>query len=392
MIDLEPWTNNSQHSPKRNRLVLFAGPHKTASTSIQWFFSRNASDQAPDDKLQAFENWTWPRFRVPDNGNRLFSLNTNWVPQKLSFYEQQINQGLNHSNVVMGTENLCFFESTGSMDLILNWTKRSDPEMIVNYRMPRTDTWMSLWKQYTRVGANKSYENYTFYDYLCLAEDPFPDQINPLRLVSRLVERGWRTHLMDMAGVQSDGLDIAHAIACEILQVPCDLGWVQGADRQAVLRNQRSGNAHLTDYQYRAFEYVLLQHDCSYMDRLRQYSHLFTIHHRQELWRRCGEFRQSNINDLRNFTDAVDVLREIIECPSYSEPSRKHLYEYDSTFGATSIELVLSKGTDSPFMVGPELKYKVNLLSWATLFVVAFLVTVYRTRGRTRHHGIGTSP
>lgn len=370
MVDIEPSTfNSSQHSlgMQRNRLVLFAGPHKTASTSIQWFFSRNASDQAPNEKLPAFQNWTWPRFREPDNGNRLYSLNRGWIPKKLKFYEGRINQGLNHSNVVMGTENLCFFESTGSIDLILEWTQISDPEMIVNYRTPRTDTWLSLWKQNTRVGANKPYENYTFYDYLFHAENPFPDQMNPLRLISKFVEQGWETHLMDMAGVQSDGLDISHTIACEILEVPCDLGWVQGTDGQAVVRNERSGDAHLTDHQYRAFEYVLLQHDCSYVDTLQPYSHHLTIHHRQELWRRCGDFLQAHINDLGNFSEVVDVLREIIACPSYSEPRRKHLYESNLTKEhAPSNEAMRSKDGDFPsFIVNPELKYNVTMLSWA---------------------------
>lgn len=222
----------------------------------------------------------------------------------------------------------------------------------------------SFLEQYTREGAQKRYENYTFYNYLCYAEDPFPDQINPLRLLTTLVQHGWITHLMDMTGVALDGLDISHAIACEILEVPCDDGWVRGTDRYAVLRNQRSGDAHLTEEQYQAFETVLLQHDCSYVERLRPYQHLFMIHHWQELWKNCDSYPQTSIDSLGNFSDVVNVLRDIIECP---------------------LPTVQARSADPKPWRNHYQDGTINLLSLGTLLAIAYLSLAFRHRGGVRH-------
>jgi hypothetical protein len=373
----QPWTYNSEHAPKQkqNRLVIFAGPHKTASTSVQWFYSRNASNQLPEDKIKpAFNEWTWPRFREPDNGNRLFSLNRNWTDKKLHFYKNRIVDAYNEANVILGTENLCFFESTGSIDLLLNWTTVSEPEMIVHYRTPRTDQWLSLWKQYTRLGEGKVYENYTFYDYLCHAEDPFPSQINPLHLVSKFLQREWRTHLIDMAGVVSDELDISHTIACEILQVPCEFGWVQGLQGEVVLRNQREGNANLTDFQYSAFERVLQQHDCTYMTVFKNTHHL-TIHHWQELWKECDLYSPANIEQLQNFSDVVDVLKEITKCPAYGT-RRSHLYYEDAKRSAR--HAIAKQEVAERTILLEDLRSNIDFLATLVILTSIFMVMAYK--------------
>ena len=171
-----------------------------------------------------------------------------------------------------------------------------------------------------------------------------------------------------MAGVASSGLDISHAIACEILEVPCEhTGWVQGTDRQPVVKNHRSGDAHLTDEQYHSFETILLQHDCSYLENLQQYSHLFMIHHWQELWKTCDLYSQSSIDQLRNFTDVVDMLRGILECPAPSSHS---------------------------FLANPQpwrnhyQDRTITLLSLVTLVALAYLSLAFNHRGGKRPRGI----
>ena len=50
-------------SMKRRRLVLFAGPHKSASSSVQEFFMRHASDNSNSNQNRhhaSLSDWVWP--------------------------------------------------------------------------------------------------------------------------------------------------------------------------------------------------------------------------------------------------------------------------------------------------------------------------------------------
>ena len=46
------------HHPRR--LIIFAGPHKSASSSVQEFFHLYASNHDINRRLPAFDGWTWP--------------------------------------------------------------------------------------------------------------------------------------------------------------------------------------------------------------------------------------------------------------------------------------------------------------------------------------------
>jgi hypothetical protein len=180
---------------------------------------------------------------------------------------------------------------------------------------------------------------------------------------------------MDMAGVASDGLDIAHTIACEILQVPCENGWVQGMQEKVVRANQRTGDPNLTDVQFQALERVLQQHDCNYKNSFPNTHHL-NIHHWQELWKDCDLFFPANIEQLKNFTVVVDVMREIVQCPNNYAVPRLHLYSPNANLSrqvyAMSIEEV---DQHAALLVG--LNTDLHFLGVLVFFSCLFLLYVY---------------
>ena len=70
--------------------------------------------------------------------------------------------------------------------------------------------------------------------------------------------------LVDLSGVEKDGLDVSHVIACEVLQVPCtEDGWIQGwrTTKEPVL-NHKMGDDKLTEQQYDGLETILKLRDC----------------------------------------------------------------------------------------------------------------------------------
>jgi hypothetical protein len=181
---------------------------------------------------------------------------------------------------------------------------------------------------------------------------------------------------MDMAGVASDGLDIAHTIACEILQVPCENGWVKGMKGKVVRANQRNRDANLTDVQIQALERVLQQHDCSYKYSLINTHHL-TIHHWQELWKDCDLYLPANIELLKNFTVVVDAMREIVQCPNNYTVPRLHLYGPNAKFSRQAYAMSIEEAHQhAALLVG--LHTNLNFLGVLVFFSIMFLLYISR--------------
>jgi hypothetical protein len=69
---------------------------------------------------------------------------------------------------------------------------------------------------------------------------------NPLGLVLELRSKNWNVVLIDMGGVEQDGLDISHTVACEILQVPCNNGMVEGVLEQVRANQNKRRDPNIT--------------------------------------------------------------------------------------------------------------------------------------------------
>jgi hypothetical protein len=301
------------------RIVVFVGPHKTGSTSIEQFFVDYASNDNPKQKLAAFENWTWPMIGLRSDGNALFGFEpnnprhknkTSRVKFERAIRDKMISSGRESQNVFFGTENFDKFERTGALDKILDWMNCTTPKMIVNYRSPRMDHWLSWWKQKEK---NEKLNGVSFHDFLCYRSDPMPISLDPLFLVERLRNRGWQTYIVDMGGVSKAYLDVSHTIACEILEgVPCHNGWVGGLEQQIVRKNQLDGESGLSKSQLESMELVLRYHDCS-LQFLQDHAGVRVV--RQDtLWSGCEEYDEHSVRQMRTFSNVVVALRNIMGC------------------------------------------------------------------------------
>jgi hypothetical protein len=313
-------THNAQTVNKK-RLVLFAGPHKSASSSVQELFSKHASSNRKR-KHPALNNWTWPftprvRSYLPRKG--FAPLVTEYDNKELrdaiyNIIHSAWNSNKSSSGVIFGSEEFDRVGSTpwshrnGMLAIrdILEFLKPEDFQIVVNYRTPRNEQWISIWKQLTRTRP------IPYRDYLC-KEDvrtwEYLDSVaNPLGLVQAFRSNNLPVKLIDLGGVTELGLDVAHVIACEILKVPCVGGWLEGLEQ--ILQNKKMGDPEISEKQVREMEWIFRQRDCAYQAKL-QADDGIEIFHRHSLWEDCPT---PAVADFANTTFLLNLLRAQIGC------------------------------------------------------------------------------
>ena len=391
---------------RRRRLVILAGPHKSASTWVQHFFFQHASPETStalrgprNMRKPAFQNWTWPQV---NNGKGFAALVIEDESSQSSLILQSIREAWNANtssssrptttnNIVLGSEELDRFGTTPSthrngiraiFQIINATTTTTDQDLsssppstqiVVNYRRPRRDQWISIWKEVTAGGHNstKSYQ-----DFMCSPEN-YIDKwelldcvANPFGLVQALLQQQqphWKVDLMDVQGISGAGKDIAHATACHVLgDIPCgENGQVQGVgDVNKDMRNQRSGDPNLTPQQLDDMERLLQQRDCAYREQFLQYQELgvLGIHFGDTIWDGCDPNKQSNRDLFVNTTLLFELLQRQVGCGKNST---------GPTIGDLKKES-LSKADLHFFLSGP------------LAFVVMFFFALYFCKGTHR--------
>lgn len=345
---------------KHRRMVVFAGPHKSASSSVQELFMKLASSRLPPDKRHpSLVNWTWPwnpRRRsylprkgfaplVTESGDGFHQLIWGTISEvwhgnlNVSTPTSVITNMGEDTNLIWGTEELDRFGSTpwsgrNGIDAIKavqhhvkDPTIQSPLEIVVNYRRPRKDQWISIWKQLTRT--QKSASSYS--DFLCDTNEyiriwEYIDCVaNPLGLVHALLEVkeyeniAWKVHLLDMKGIAEQGQDVGHVLACEVLQVPCKkTNWLPGTDERPIVQNAKSGNPDLTEEALKDLEWVLRQRDCAYMQSLEaaRDDGSLIVHHGDALWEDCENVhsaRHGNKNYISKLFSNSSFLLDLIQ-------------------------------------------------------------------------------
>ena len=396
--------NLVNNHPHPHRMVVLLGPHKSASSSVQELFMEHASGGPQGDRLHhpSLANWTWPyhvrrRSYLPRKGFAPL------VTEGVGFHEliwdtmRQVWNGSTTAinttttdlppkspqHMIWGTEELDRFGPTpwshrNGIQAIQKVVERMPPtrlDLVVNYRRPRQDQWLSIWKQLYRKtetpnennnNNNNNHQGDDVSSYATFLCDP-NEQVRiweyldcvatPLGLVAALLEafsadssfsssssttstRTTRTtvHLLDMQGIAALHRDVGHVVACDILQVPCtDHHWLPQIDHP-IVQNSRSRPSGLTMDQLDDMEWILRYRDCSYRRQLlspppppllvaqppgstpnASASSLF-LHYAETLWEGCEEVDDDDDDDDsmyrygRNTTWLLEYLQSQVGC------------------------------------------------------------------------------
>jgi len=393
-----------------HRMVVFLGPHKSASSSVQELFMEHASD-GPDGTTihhPSLIRWTWPytirrRSYLPRKGfaplvtenigfHKLIwetmiqtwtnhhqhhnGTNQTDVGQHPNQHNHQSNinsstnkistsspqKQLPQQHMIWGSEELDRFGKTpwshrngiNAIHQVIQQMPPTHLDLIVNYRRPRQDQWISIWKQLYRPKPNQMVDNSignekknSYADFLCDIDEKdrlweYLDCVaNPLGLIATLLEafptEMTTVHLMDMQGIGEIRRDVGHVIACDVLHVPCTTKhWLPNIKRP-IIQNRRKGDSGLSTQQLDDMEWLFLQRDCSYRKQLQDHIFLsppqkkandktneshnislssLVLHYAEKLWDECHIAMQEEETQLifRNTTWLMEHLQSQVGC------------------------------------------------------------------------------
>lgn len=260
----------------------------------------------------------------------------------------------NVSNIVLGSEEFDRFglvpwshrDGRQSLQHLVEWTQSalhsgqsnaSDSKLyldvVVNYRTPRSDQWISIWKQLMSFQENRQKtSSYTYPEWICQPHIQEYNKVweyldcvsNPLGLVHSLTQYftssslfseeriQWRITLIDMGGVSQKGLDIAHVSACDILGIPCTNGWVRGINRTLQVNAKSRPLGDVSSLQLNELEWLLRQRDCAFQQILEESVNIgqVSILYKDSLWATCpARSFSSTHSDARRFLNTSYLLR-----------------------------------------------------------------------------------
>jgi hypothetical protein len=386
--------------------VLFAGPHKSASSSVQEFFMRHASDNnkkvsslspasSSSSGVQhqhhpALKDWVWPynprvRKFLPRKGfaplvveyDNADLRNAIYQRMKRLWDQRNSNDGtsITYQNMIFGSEEFDRFgrcpwsNRTGlpAIHDVLHLLQPDDFSIIVNYRSPRYEQWISIWKQLVR-NDHVDYKSYICSDTEYSKRWEYLDAVaNPLGLVRHFRSQGWKVHLLDMEGISKAKLDISHVVACEVLGAQCNNGWMGDLDQ--ILQNARTTDPGITQQEVQEMEWILRQRDCAYQEGI-QNDDGVEILHEEALFRRCDG---SPNKDYLNTTFLLGLLRAQMGCEGSGNTNSMAKLRSDMKKHETAEQSMYSDGNESF-----DQFVKVQLLS--LLVILSFTVGMLSKR------------
>lgn len=256
---------------KQQRVVLLAGPHKTASSSIQFNMFHWLKNESHASGLT--KNWAWPSplKKFQEDGCKMnwssgFQIFYWWIQalmkrdtttgihcisdqgiysrqEMIDHYKREFyNQWMEGRSLVIASEAMDFVgseqlykypdELREKIILQLPWHVGTDAHypikasgsddnitVVIMYRSPRSGHLTSLWHQCCM-------EDLSFHDFLISKQggkysDYLMKSLDSLKLAKKFLDRGLEVVVVDMAGVQANGYDISNVIACDILGAEC---------------------------------------------------------------------------------------------------------------------------------------------------------------------------
>eukprot|EP00980_Cylindrotheca_fusiformis_P003431 scaffold766_cov57-Cylindrotheca_fusiformis.AAC.3 len=311
----------------RRRLVLYIGPPKTGSTTLQTFLAMYANRDS-NSAANTMKDWNYPMFFGVRDGIKRSIVNDSAVQKRVeNEFRRHQSSAL---NLVVASEFLLM--RSNQYKQFAEWSNVTTPEIVIHSRTPRFAHLQSMWKQQTQGSTKKVWYGWSFRNFICskFATDflsaKMSTTLDPIgRAHSILHELKLPVYMMNMAGVEEQGMDISHAFACTILQVNCTTDgnkWVVGIPRTPVRANARSGEAGITKEQIDRIDNVFRQRDCAYGDDVYKHPLFRLFYETSETWPHdCS----SNVQVMPTYRQKpsliLEEIRQIMQCRHHPSSS-----------------------------------------------------------------------
>lgn len=357
------------------KLVLLAGPRRTATTSVAEFLFKYARGARPDHKhgkiYHPLAKVRWPlvygpvtNSTEPERPYKRYNRVVTEPEQK--DYLAEVIDAIKHDYEIPEVNAVIF--GGEEFDQMGNPSDNSDQQMqafkdiikgvgapaecvsvVINYRVPRFEHWVSLYN--SKAGTDdkdvrdlEEMDKYTPYnEHMCMDKtsstriSELASSMNPLHLAQTYLDAdpGWKVDLIDMGGVDYYGSDISHVIACDILGGKCDDDnrWVLNHADESIRNNaiERDYNA-LGLEEITNSEKIFRYRDCAFQKELtndKKYKDRFQIFHGQTIWEDCNhsdkklENIYKSLKLIKEGTRLVyDALLSQVDCTPYGDFAR----------------------------------------------------------------------
>jgi len=327
----QPYENQVQDQDQekqrqqQQQFVILAGPHKTASSTTQ-------STLVSLQKKNLLNPYVWPR--KLNHTNKLYHSKQFAAlarrPRKNSHYKYYTKEfemiWSKGQSIVIAAELFGSASLSSSSSVVLDGLKEILPirqtdkieesvSVVLNFRSKRLSHLVSVWGQYNYFTEIKV----SFTDWMCsmscLLLEPKLNMnvVNTLGQADVYRQANYNVVIVDMDGVERDGLDVANIPVCEILGIVCVDGIPEGLGRVRKqgkgARKRRGGLANIGERKSQDINTILKRMDCSY-------EHLITdknvrILHRSDMFSNCSIWlNESKINEKQ----ACSLIQDVLGC------------------------------------------------------------------------------
>lgn len=300
---------------QQQRIVIFPGPHKAASTYIQncmvlWSL---------EDELLGHWKWAVPEQHqlapyiptLPVAEKRTASLFKAFhrrhyrttLPKVKSIFRATLrNAWKDGHSILFGSEGMdrllsAQFHPQKFFDTLYdvlpkdnnNNNNNTNMEVVVVYRSPRSEQLVSLWGQLDRKRQPLS-------QFLKNEMPSILYKIDGLALALAFLDRGLPTTVLDLDGSRKSGVDACEAVVCDVLQEPCTpekriISIRDSATNSTPFRNNKRGDwgeVDLSEEQLTEIGRYMDQYDCGLRKKLLESNPPIRILYQDSLFRTCN--------------------------------------------------------------------------------------------------------
>ncbi|KAG7348291.1 hypothetical protein IV203_016996 [Nitzschia inconspicua] len=341
------------------KLVIFVGPHETQAGEILQFFVNYASTSEGSTLSPSFNGWMWPDIQTDldadiENYNifdLLVSEAMNDEVQSTILDEINRNWQATEKGLILGSVLFQSIDSTpysgydglAAVQRIVDkiGIDNAHVAIVLSYRTPRVDHWGAAWDGHFSAP--------TYNEFVCSDEEEdkrwewLNSSMNPFGIAKAYFDEGYRVVVMDERGIVDAGLDISHAIACEILEgISCEDGFVLGLSEVTTDPFPSYEIDALSEQDQADLEALFFGRDCYYADILPG-SHRFHILNDHGIWDECTLDMTDAYQDLADTDVLLNAIQAQQECQAFDVDLPSLIGRYDSNGIGTDDDL---SGTD----------------------------------------------
>lgn len=354
-------THDAVLIPNPKQVVFFAGPHYSSEEEVENFLHHYVESgwRRGHPHTKGLRYWRWPS---PDD-DKIF--NEHIFDNLVTAYDdvtlrKQILDSIqskwveSENGIILGTE---LFDQVGmnaeqdamtGMQSVLNAINvpASNVTVILNYRTPRLEQWMSIWKNaevFSDSYKNFMCDSYDDPDLRKTRESQIGASMNAMGAAYEFLSKGWSVKLIDLEGVHKLDKDVVHAIACDILLGECKDGKLMAhTELRAPEEDLPAFLEEIGQEESDKIEMLFRYRDCGYRNLLKPFieSGDLEVLYEDSIWNDCDDDKELYYEALANQDRvAYTALLSQLECEAISGDTE--IYSMDEALGIGEYENAL---------------------------------------------------